>query len=163
MVAKIKKVYSKIKNLRRDFINKVASFIARNYEYVVLEDLNVKGMMSNHKLASSLADISFGMMRERIIKKVEFNEGTIVKADRFYPSSKKCCKCGAIKQELKLSERIYNCSSCGNTIDRDIQASLNLFNLIEKNGVANAVKSPELRSILADLEKNQLANLVMKA
>ena len=163
MVAKIKKVYSKIKNLRRDFINKVASFIARNYEYVVLEDLNVKGMMSNHKLASSLADISFGMMRERIIKKVEFNEGTIVKADRFYPSSKKCCKCGAIKQELKLSERIYNCSSCGNTIDRDIQASLNLLNLIEKNGVANAVKSPELRSILADLEKNQLANLVMKA
>ena len=103
------------------------------------------------------------MMRERIIKKVEFNEGTIVKADRFYPSSKKCCKCGAIKQQLKLSERIYSCSSCGNTIDRDIQASLNLLNLIEKNGVANAVKSPELRSILADLEKNQLANLVMKA
>lgn len=57
----------------------------------MLEDLNVKGMMSNHKLARSLADINFGMMRERIIKKVEFNEGTIVKADRFYPSSKKWC------------------------------------------------------------------------
>lgn len=163
MQAKIKKLHARTRHLRQDFINKVASFVARNYEYVVLEDLNVRGMMSNHKLARQLADVSFGMMREKIIKKVEFNEGTIVKADRFYPSSKTCCKCGKIKQDLKLSERIYTCTNCGNKIDRDLQASLNLFNLIEINGVANAVKSPELRSILADLQKNQLANLVMKA
>jgi len=62
-----------------------------------------------------------------------------------------------------LSDRIYRCDSCGNEIDRDEQASINLLNLIKKSGVANAVRSPELRSILADLNKNQLANLAMKA
>ncbi|WP_298510512.1 zinc ribbon domain-containing protein [uncultured Ruminobacter sp.] len=69
----------------------------------------------------------------------------------------------AVKKELKLSDRIYRCDSCGNEIDRDEQASINLLNLIKKSGVANAVRSPELRSILADLNKNQLANLAMKA
>ena len=163
LLRKIKKLHTKISHLRKDFIDKAASFIARNYRYVALENLNVKGMMSNHRLARSLADVSFGRLKSAIVNKVQLNDGKIIEADRFYPSSKTCCKCGAVKKELKLSDRIYRCDSCGNEIDRDEQASINLLNLIKKSGVANAVRSPELRSILADLNKNQLANLAMKA
>ena len=163
LLSKIKKLYAKISHLRKDFINKAASVIARNYRYVALENLSVKGMMSNHRLARSLADVSFGRLKTAIVNKVQMNDGKIIEADRFYPSSKTCCKCGAIKKELKLSDRIYRCDSCGNEIDRDVQASIHLLNLIKKSGVANAVRSPELRSILADLNKNQLANLAMKA
>ena len=163
LLQKIKKLHTRISHLRKDFIDKAASFIARNYRYVALENLNVKGMMSNHRLARSLADVSFGRLKTAIVNKVQMNDGKIIEADRFYPSSKTCCKCGAVKKELKLSDRIYRCDSCGNEIDRDEQASINLLNLIKKSGVANAVRSPELRSILADLNKNQLANLAMKA
>ena len=159
----IKKLHTKISHLRKDFIDKTASFIARNYSYVALENLNVKGMMSNHRLARALADVSFGRLKTAIVNKVQLNDGKIIEADRFYPSSKRCCKCGEVKKDLKLSDRIYKCENCGNEIDRDLQASVNLLNLIKKSGVASAVRSLELRSILADLNKNQLANLVMKA
>ena len=163
LLKKIKKLYTKISHLRKDFIDKTASFIARNYSYVALENLNVKGMMSNHRLARALADVSFGRLKTAIVNKVQLNDGKIIEADRFYPSSKRCCKCGEVKKDLKLSDRIYKCENCGNEIDRDLQASVNLLNLIKKSGVASAVRSLELRSILADLNKNQLANLVMKA
>jgi putative transposase len=96
---------------------------------VVLENLNVRGMLKNHKLARALADVGFYEFKRQIGYKAEFGGTQVLEADRFYPSSKKCSSCGNVKAELSLKERVYNCLECGYTIDRDLNAAINLQSL----------------------------------
>ncbi len=100
-------------------------FIKREPRFISLEDLNISGMMKNKHLSKAVQRQGFYEFRRQIEYKSEWNNIQVIIADRFFPSSKLCSCCGRIKKDLKLSERIYKCE-CGNVIDRDYQAALNL-------------------------------------
>lgn len=120
--------YYRVSNIRKNAIHKATSEIVVKYSRIVIEDLNVKGMMKNHKLAQALGDISFGEISRQLAYKANWQGKELVKADTFFASSKICSCCGHKKETLKLSDRIYNCDVCGLSIDRDLNASINLAN-----------------------------------
>ena len=156
----------KVANIRRDFTQKVTTILTTHYAHIALEDLNVKGMVRNHRLAQSVSDVSFGELRRQIEYKAELNGVTVTKADRFYPSSKTCSQCGNIKQDLKLSDRTYCCDKCGTMIDRDYNASLNLLSLIGNNRVG--IDWPEftpvdLTALLSRFARNGIATSKVEA
>ena len=130
---KLAKCHARIANIRSDFIEKTTTDLANNIKHVSLEDLNVKGMMHSRKLAASVARQGFYQFRERLTTKIVTNGGTVVLADKWFPSSKTCHHCGHIHQELTLSDRIYNCPHCGTTIDRDLNAAIVLSQYGEVN------------------------------
>jgi putative transposase len=92
----------------------------------VIEDLNVSGMLANHKLASSIADMGFFEFRRQLTYKCKLYGSNLVVVDRWFPSSKTCSNCGTKKETLSLSERVFECGNCGFTIDRDLNAAINL-------------------------------------
>ncbi len=122
---KLAKVHQRIANIRKDAIHQLTSWICKNHAVIGLEDLNVSGMMKNHKLAGAVADSALYEIRRQIEYKADWYGCKVVFADRWYPSSKTCSSCGHI-QEMPLKERTFNCSACGISIDRDYNASLNL-------------------------------------
>jgi len=135
---KIKKLYYKISNVRHDNLHKLTSFLAKTKpKIVVIEDLNVKGMIKNHKLAAALADASFGEIKRQLEYKSAWYGGELFYVDRFFPSSKLCSSCGTIKEDLTLNDRVYSCD-CGLTIDRDLNASINLKNYYIVNKLGSA-------------------------
>lgn len=114
-------------NILDSNIHRITSDLIKiNPERIVIEDLNVKGMMSNHKLARSVQTSKFYEIRRQLMYKCENNNIELVVADRFYPSSKTCSSCGKIKDDLKLKDRAYRCPQCGTIIDRDLNAAINL-------------------------------------
>ena len=120
------KLNHRLTNIRQDYLHKTTSeIIKREPSFIVLEDLNVKGMMKNRHLGKAIMDQKLYEFRRQIEYKSEWNGIKVIIADRFFPSSKMCSCCGNIKKDLKLSDRIYKCE-CGNIIDRDYQAALNL-------------------------------------
>ncbi|UKJ06894.1 transposase [Solitalea lacus] len=123
---KVAAIHEKIANARLDLLHKVSTQITNEYDIICLEDLNVKGMMTNHKLAKHIADASWGTFVKLLAYKASWNDKRIVKINRFYPSSKTCNECGYIHQDLNLSERIWTCPN-GHTLDRDINASKNIL------------------------------------
>ncbi len=127
----IKKTFNKkntyIKNFRKDLIHKATTEIVKHNMVVAIEDLNVKGMLSNHKLASSISDCGFGMIRRFLDYKSAKYGTLLLKVGRFFPSSKKCSGCGHVKEKLSLSEREFICEECGLVIDRDTNAAINIL------------------------------------
>lgn len=156
---RLNKIHKRISNLRCDFLHKLTSHLVRNYNYFALENLNVIGMMKNHKLARSLSDVSFYEFRRMLEYKANYNDKSIVFADRFYPSSKTCSKCGSVKENLTLKDRVYICDECGLKCDRDYNASLNLYALIQKQigQVLPEFTSADLTALQDDLAINYLA------
>ena len=124
---KLQRLHSKIANHRKDFLHKVSTKLIHENQVICLEDLNVKGMMQNHKLAKAIGDVSWGMFVDFLTYKAEWYGRALIKIDRYFPSSKTCNCCGDVKDELKLSERIYHCDSCWATLDRDINAAKNIL------------------------------------
>lgn len=125
-VLKVQKIYRRLYNIRTDYINKiVAEIVKTKPEYVTIEDLNVSGMMKNKHLSKAIASQKFSEFRTKLISKCKNNDIEVRLVDRFYPSSKLCNKCGKIKKDLKLSDRVYKCE-CGYIEDRDLKASFNL-------------------------------------
>ena len=123
---KVQKLYHRIANIRTDYINKtIAEIVRTKPSYIAIEDLNVSGMMKNRHLAKAIASQKFYEFRTKLKAKCDANGIELRIVDRFYPSSKLCHCCGAIKKDLRLSDRIYRCS-CGYIEDRDLNASLNL-------------------------------------
>lgn len=122
----VAKSHRRVSNIRKDATHKATTFICKNHAVVGLEDLNVSGMMQNHKLAQALGDANFYEFRRQIdYKSLKFG-ATVVFVDKFYPSSKTCSNCGAKKETLLLSERVFECSACEYITDRDLNASINL-------------------------------------
>lgn len=114
-------------NILDSNIHRITSDLIKiNPEKIVIEDLNVKGMMSNHKLARSIQSSKFYEIRRQLMYKCKNNNIELIVADRFYPSSKTCSSCGKIKDDLKLKDRVYRCPQCGAVIDRDLNAAINL-------------------------------------
>ena len=126
------KIHHRLANIRQNYRHQITSeIIGRKPRLIVLEDLNVQGMMSNKHLSKAVQEQGFYEFRRQIEYKAEWTGIKVIIADRFYPSSKTCICCGRIKKDLKLSERIYRCE-CGNVIDRDLQAAINLKRYGEK-------------------------------
>ena len=117
----------RVANIRRDFLHKVTTILTTHYGEIAIEDLNVKGMTKNHRLAQAVNDVSFGELRRQIEYKAATNGVKVLKVDRFYPSSKTCSVCGAVKEDLTLRDRTYRCDKCGAVFDRDYNASRNLL------------------------------------
>ena len=123
------KLNHRLTNIRHNYLHEVTTeIINRKPKFVVLEDLNVKGMMKNKNLAKAVQEQCFYEFYRQIKYKAEWNNIKFIEAPRFYPSSKKCSNCGSIKRDLKLSDRVYVCKYCNNVIDRDYQAAINLYN-----------------------------------
>ena len=120
------KVIKRLTNIRRNHLHQITSeIVKRKPSFICIEDLNVSGMMKNKHLSKAVQQQGFYEFRRQIEYKSAWNNIPVIIADRFFPSSKLCSCCGTIKKDLKLSDRIYRCD-CGNIIDRDYQASLNL-------------------------------------
>lgn len=124
---KVQKLYQRLTNIRTDYLNKtINSIVKTKPSFIVIEDLNVSGMMKNRHLSKAIAQQKFFEFRTKLISKCKEYNIELRIVDRWYPSSKLCHDCGQIKKDLKLSDRIYICSECGYTENRDINASLNL-------------------------------------
>lgn len=128
-VRKLAETHMKISDIRKDAIHKATTMLARTKSVIVVEDLNVSGMMKNHNLARAIGDVGMGEFRRQLEYKSLWYGSKVVVADRFYPSSKTCSGCGHIKESLKLSDRIFECDSCHLRIDRDLNAAINLSRL----------------------------------
>ena len=131
---KLNKLHYRIKNQRRDYTHKTSSSITKNYKFICVEDLNIKGMSKNRKLSKSILDQGLSMFVQQLEYKSRNNGGKTVKIDRFAPSTKTCHYCDH-KQIVSLNERIYNCESCGLVMNRDLNAAINIkrWGLLELN------------------------------
>jgi putative transposase len=126
--ARLARIHARVADVRADALHKATSGLAARYQTVVAEDLNVAGMTRNRRLARAIADQGFGMARRMLGYKTAWHGGRLVLAGRWFPSSKMCSGCGAVKAKLALSERTYRCG-CGLVTGRDINAAANLLNL----------------------------------
>ena len=125
---KLAKAHETIKNKKTNFLHNITTKIICENQTIILEDLNVKGMMQNHKLAKSIQELGLHELIRQLEYKAKWYNRELIFVDRFYPSSKTCSRCGNIKQGLTLKDRMYICSECGLEIDRDYNASLNIRN-----------------------------------
>ena len=123
---KVALLYEKISNQRLDFLHKTTTAIAKQYDTVACENLNIAGMVKNHKLAQSIIDLGLGRFYTLLNYKMQEQGGNYLEIGRFQPSSK-ICSCGVINKDLKLSDRVWTCKSCGVTHDRDVLASNNIL------------------------------------
>ena len=128
---KLARHYAKISNIRRDTIQKMTTDLSRLAYCIRIEDLNVSGMMANRKLAAAISDNCFYEVRRQLVYKQSHYGTKVELVDRWFPSSKTCCCCGHI-QEMKLSDRVFDCQKCDNVMDRDLNASVNLENAPEE-------------------------------
>lgn len=125
---KVAKLHRKIARQREWYYHQISNQLLRENQTVVVETLRAKNMMRNHKLAKSIADASWSTLVNMLEYKAKWYGRDIVKVDTFYPSSKTCSDCGNVKEQLLLSERTYDCEYCGLSIDRDVNAAINLRN-----------------------------------
>jgi putative transposase len=126
---RLARVHARVASVRADALHKATTDLARRYETVVVEDLNVTGMIANRKLARAVSDQGFGRARQMLGYKTEWNGGQVITADRWYPSSRTCSACGWRKPSLTLAERTFTCEACGLVMDRDENAARNLLHL----------------------------------
>ena len=125
----LRKLYNRIANIRDNYIHQTTAEIIKLYpKRIVMEDLNVAGMMKNKYLSKSIQQQNFNKFLSYMKYKCEFNNIEFIQADQFYPSSKTCSCCGTINKHLKLKDRTFICPDCGSKIDRDLNAAINLSN-----------------------------------
>ncbi len=134
------KLNEKIRNRKLNFLHDVTNHLIDENQVIVMEDLNVKGMVRNHKLAESISEVNWGEFRRILAYKAAWYGRQLVFIDRFYPSSKRCNHCGYIYKELTLKDRQWVCPECGSLIDRDYNAALNI---LEEGERIIGLSSPE--------------------
>jgi IS605 OrfB family transposase len=134
----VARAHARVANLRRDGLHKLTTRLAREYGTIVVEDLNVAGMLRNRRLARHIADAGFAELRRQLAYKTGWNGGRLIVADRWYPSSKTCSGCGTVKTKLALSARTYTCNACGLVLDRDLNAARNLAALALEEATAGS-------------------------
>jgi len=123
---KVAHLHARVANQRSDAMHKLTTRLAREYSDISIEDLHVAGMVKNHHLAKSVSDAAFGEFRRQLEYKTARTGARLHVVDRWYRSSKTCSCCGRVKAKLSLSERTYHCDSCGLTMDRDLNAAINI-------------------------------------
>lgn len=125
-VARLAKAHWRVANLRKDTLHQATSLLAKTKSAVVLEDLNVSGMLRNHHLAQAIAEVGWYEFRRQLTYKGKWYGCQVFLADRYYPSTKRCCQCGNVKADIDLGQRSYVCEVCGWVLDRDLNAAINL-------------------------------------
>jgi putative transposase len=152
---RLARIYARAANIRRDALHKLTTTLATQYGIVVVEQLNVAGMLRNRSLARAIADTGLAELRRLLAYKTTWYGAELVTADRFYPSSKTCSACGWVKAKLTLAERTFQCEACGQRMDRDLNAAHNLVKLVELSMAAGS--GPEARNARGANRKTQSA------
>lgn len=124
---KIRRLHARIGNIRKDFLHKLTTYIAKTFAEIHIEDLNVKGMMANHKLAGAIADLGFYEFKRQLTYKAQMYGANLVLVDQWFPSTKTCSNCG-FKQPMPLEVRLFDCPACRMVKDRDLNAAINILN-----------------------------------
>jgi putative transposase len=151
---KLARAHYRASCVRNDSIHKATTAITKRAGILGIELLNVQGMLKNHCLAKAIQDAGFYEFRRQIEYKMKRTGGKLITADRWYPSSKTCSRCGVVKEKLDLSERIFKCDSCGLVIGRDLNAAINLKKLAESEVTGSSVRP--VRSDFKPVEKPAL-------
>ena len=131
---KLSRLHYKISCIRKDFLHKLTTNLVKQFDVICIENLNVKGMIKNHKLSRAISDLGFYEFKRQLIYKANMQGKTVKEVDRFYPSSKTCSSCGFVmaKENLTLATRLWTCPNCKASHDRDVNASLNILNKADK-------------------------------
>ena len=124
---RIAKAYERLVNQKDAYIHSVVNTLLSLYDFVCMEDLNLQGMLKNHKLAKAIQEVGFYKFKQILLDKANVNCKQVVLVDRFYPSSKTCHKCGYVKKDLTLSDREWVCPICGERLERDVNAAINIL------------------------------------
>ena len=161
---KLAKLHEKIKNKKQDYLHNITTKIINENQVIIIEDLNVKGMMGNHKLAKSIQELGLYEIRRQLEYKSKWYGRELIFVSRWFPSSKTCCECGWKNNNLTLKDREFVCEECGNVIDRDINASLN----IEREGIRIyneqiGQRLPEFTLVDNPTMDDRLSNEVLKS
>lgn len=125
---KLGRLHARIAAIRSDTLHKLTTTLTTTYQQIVIEDLHVKGMVQNRKLARAISDMGLGRFRQMLTYKAEAYSCEVIVADRWFPSSKMCRICGVLNESLTLKDRVFHCGDCGHTEDRDVHAATNLHN-----------------------------------
>jgi putative transposase len=131
------KMHARVRQLRSALVHRITSTLAAGYATVVVEDLNVAGMVRNHSLARHVFDAAFGELRRQLEYKTAWYGTRLVIADRWFPSSKTCSGCGHVHATLTLADRLFTCPACSLEIDRDVNAAVNLARLAPADSTAS--------------------------
>ncbi len=151
---KVARIHAKIKDARTDFLHKLTTDLVRNNSLIAIEDLAVRDMVRNRKLARSISDAAWGEMFRQLEYKCEWYGRQLVKIDRFFPSSKRCNHCGFVVEKMPLDIRTWDCPSCGTTdIDRDINAGKNILAAGLAATVCGANIRPDNHDVKGQLRK----------
>lgn len=140
---KVARLHDRIANIRHNHLHQITSKIVSENQTIVMEDLNVRGMLKNRKLAKSVADVSFFEFVRQITYKAEWHDRQLIQVDRWYPSSKTCNSCGFVNQDLTLSDRNWACPSCKKMLDRDRNAAMNI---LQEGQRLNTVGTTEVKA-----------------
>ncbi|MGB3268098.1 MAG: RNA-guided endonuclease TnpB family protein [Microcoleus sp.] len=124
---KISRLHARIARIRDNFLHKLTTYLAKTFKLIKIENLNVKGMMANHKLAGAISDLGFYEFKRQLDYKCQMYGANLVLVDQWFPSTKTCSNCGN-KKDMPLSVRTFDCPACGISLDRDFNASLNILN-----------------------------------
>lgn len=138
---RVQKCYERVTNIRADFAHKLSARLVDEFSLIGIEDLNVKGMLKNKRLAKSISDAGMSELRRQILYKAEESGSEVVLVDRWYPSSKTCSACGAKAKRMPLSVREWTCPECGTHHHRDINAAINLMNYAIEHAVSSTVSA----------------------
>jgi putative transposase len=146
---RLNKIHHKVANNRRYVIHQATKTLVNKYQVLVIEDLDVTGMMKHRHLARSIGNSAMGEFARQVRYKAKWHDVEVRVADRFFPSSKTCSGCSNIKSELDLSTRTYSCHACGLAIDRDFNAAINLARWRPKILIPNASLTPTPAPLLS--------------
>jgi putative transposase len=124
------RLHEHIRNIRQDALHKLTTHLSRNFYAIIIEDLNVKGMVSNRRLARAILDMGFHEFRRQLLYKSELRGSHVVLADRWFPSTKLCSRCSVMKNDMALGERVFRCHACDLEMDRDLNAAINLLRIV---------------------------------
>jgi putative transposase len=128
-VRKLAKLHRQIKHQRSNTLHQVTTRLAKTKSVLVIENLQVSGMMKNHRLAQAIGDVGFAEFKRQLLYKASWYGARVIMADRWEPSSKRCSGCGWLDEDLTLSDRTFHCEQCGLVLDRDLNAAINLEKL----------------------------------
>ena len=128
-VRKLARLHRQITNQRHNTLHQVTTRLAKTKSVLVIENLNVSGMLKNHHLAQAIGDVGFSEFKRQLLYKANWYGSRVILADRWEPSSKRCSGCGWVDEDLTLSDRIFHCEQCGLVLDRDLNAAINLLQL----------------------------------
>jgi putative transposase len=160
---RVAKIHNRMANIREDAQHKATTMLAKTKSVIGVEDLAVKNMVKNHKLAKAISDASFGEFRRQLEYKAKWYGSRIVVADKWFPSTKKCCRCGKIN-EISLSQEIYTCD-CGNVMSRHLNAAKNLEEVakssLETLNACGELTTTEVTMMQAD-SMNQEPNTIQE-